>query len=144
MKASPWFLSLVPLAAARDVYYNWNIGWKSLAPDGFTRPVIAVNNQWPPPSIEASVGDRIIIDVYNGLGNETTSIHFHGILMKGQNHMDGPAMVTQCPIPPGSRFTYDFVVCSPPGSPDVLLWEIVNQANRSTSKSARTGGIPTS
>lgn len=24
--------------------------------------------------------------------------------------MDGPAGVTQCPIPPGEMFTYDFVV----------------------------------
>jgi FtsP/CotA-like multicopper oxidase with cupredoxin domain len=26
--------------------------------------------------------------------------------------MDGPTGVTQCPIPPGGSFTYDFVVSS--------------------------------
>lgn len=38
----------------------------------------------------------------NNLHNETTSIHFHGIFQKDSNQMDGPAMVPQCPVPPGS------------------------------------------
>jgi iron transport multicopper oxidase len=30
--------------------------------------------------------------------------------MKNATHMDGPVQVSQCPIPPGSRFTYNFTV----------------------------------
>ncbi|KAI2633347.1 multicopper oxidase [Xylaria nigripes] len=89
---------------------DWSLGWKWVSPDGFGRPVVAVNNQWPPPTIEACKGDRIVVHINNNLGNETASIHFHGLYQRGSNEMDGPAMTTQCPIPPGSVFTYDFQV----------------------------------
>ncbi|KAJ2989114.1 hypothetical protein NUW58_g3630 [Xylaria curta] len=82
----------------KTVSLQWSLGWKWIAPDGFGRPVVAVNDQWPPPKID--------------MCNETASIHWHGLYQKGQNQMDGPAMTTQCPIPPGSVFTYDFTVSS--------------------------------
>ena len=88
-------------SAAHMSTYNWNISWVSASPDGFRRPFIGINGQWPAPQLTANVGDIIKINAYNGLGNETTSIHFHGIFQKGTNYNDGPAMVSQCPIPPG-------------------------------------------
>jgi FtsP/CotA-like multicopper oxidase with cupredoxin domain len=84
-----------------SVTYNWDIGWVSAAPDGFERPFIGINGQWPCPPIHVNVGDTIQINVQNSLVNETTAIHFHGIFQTGTNEMDGPAMVNQCPIPPG-------------------------------------------
>jgi iron transport multicopper oxidase len=95
---------------ADTVTYNFDLGWKWLAPDGFGRPVIVVNGQWPPPTIVLDEGDRLVLHVTNNLGNETSSIHFHGLYQKDKNDMDGPGMATQCPIPPGSKFTYDFTV----------------------------------
>ncbi|KAF4624287.1 hypothetical protein G7Y89_g13886 [Cudoniella acicularis] len=92
------------------VTYNWNIGWVNVSPDGFNRPAIGINGQWPCPPIEVTVGDRLVVNVTNTLVNETTAIHFHGIFQTGSNQMDGPAMVTQCPIAPGSSFTYNFTV----------------------------------
>jgi iron transport multicopper oxidase len=80
------------------------------APDGFSRPVIGINGQWPCPTIKADVGDRILIHVENHLGNESTSIHFHGQFQFGSMTMDGASGVSQCPIPPGGIFTYDFIV----------------------------------
>jgi iron transport multicopper oxidase len=56
------------------------------------------------------VGDRVIVNVHNSLGNQSTGLHWHGIHQLGTSHMDGPAHGTQCPIPPGSTFTYDFIV----------------------------------
>ncbi|KAK8856984.1 multicopper oxidase [Apiospora arundinis] len=98
----------IPLVSAKTLEFYWELSWKFVAPDGFGRPVVSVNNMWPPPTIEGVVGDRIVVHVNNRLGNETSSIHWHGLQQVGQNTMDGPSMVTQCPIPPGSRFTYDF------------------------------------
>ncbi|KAI1177757.1 multicopper oxidase [Nemania sp. FL0916] len=92
------------------VSLQWSLGWKWIAPDGYGRPVVAVNGQWPPPSIDVCKGDRLVVEVENNLGNETSSIHFHGFYQIGANQMDGPAMATQCPIPPGSSFTYNFTV----------------------------------
>jgi iron transport multicopper oxidase len=96
-------LALQVLAvSAKIVTYNWDVDWVSVSPDGIIRPAVGINGQWPCPPINADVGDRVIINLKNNLHNETTSIHFHGIYQKGSNQMDGPAMVTQCPVPPGS------------------------------------------
>lgn len=60
--------------------------------------------------INVTVGDRIIINAHNSLGNQSTSLHFHGLFQNGTNHMDGPGGVVQCGIEPGSTFTYNFTV----------------------------------
>jgi len=96
---------------AATVTYNFNLSWVYANPDGaHVRPVIGINGQWPLPAIIAMKGDRVIVNVQNSLGNESTSVHFHGIFMNGTNEMDGPAGVTQCEIAPGSSFTYNFTV----------------------------------
>ncbi len=46
--------------------------------------------------------------VTNHLGIESVTIHWHGMLMEGTPWMDGPAYITQCPIPPGATFIYRF------------------------------------
>ncbi|KAK5018444.1 hypothetical protein LTR16_002153 [Cryomyces antarcticus] len=98
---------------AKTVVYNWDITWVHASPDGFSRPVIGINGQWPCPTIEANIGDRVLVHTRNMLGNETTSLHFHGLFQSDSNSMDGPAGVTQCPIPPGARFTYDYTLDQP-------------------------------
>lgn len=103
------FIALVTQAAT--VTYNFNITRVTANPDGaFDRPTIGINGKWPIPRITANVGDRVVVNVNNQLGNESTSLHFHGLYMRNTPEMDGPADVTQCPIPPGSSFTYDFTV----------------------------------
>ena len=92
--------------------YDFNITWVLANPDGlFTRPVIGINNQWPIPTIVGTRGDRIIVNVHNQLGNQSTSLHFHGMYQNGTVEMDGAAQATQCEIPPGESFTYNFTVC---------------------------------
>src|SRR5271163_1698012 len=94
-------LSFASIALADTVTYNWNVDWVTAAPDGVSRPVIGINGKWPCPPIEATVGDTVVVHLTNNLGNESTSLHFHGISQKGSQVMDGPSGVTQCPIPPG-------------------------------------------
>ncbi|KAK1535897.1 multicopper oxidase [Colletotrichum paranaense] len=102
------------LAAAATVNYDFTVGWVTANPDGaFDRPVIGINGKWPIPQIEANIGDNIVINVHNDLGNQSTSLHFHGLFMNGTTHMDGPAQVSQCPIPPGSSFLYNFTITQP-------------------------------
>lgn len=99
------------IGLAATVTYDFDVGWVTANPDGqIDRPVIGINGQWPIPRIEAEVGDRIIVNVVNSLGNQSTSLHFHGLFMTNATHMDGPIQVSQCPIPPGSNFTYNFTV----------------------------------
>lgn len=105
--------AIVQTAYAATVTYDFNIGWVTANPDGaFDRPTIGINGQWPIPRIDANVGDNVIINAHNQLGNQSTSLHFHGLYMNGTTHMDGPAQVSQCAIPPGSSFTYNFTVSS--------------------------------
>ncbi|KAK4693135.1 iron transport multicopper oxidase, partial [Lecanoromycetidae sp. Uapishka_2] len=102
------------LAHTATITYDFNITWVTANPDGmFPRPVIGINGQWPIPYITATVGDRVIVNVLNQLENQTTSLHFHGLYMNGTTEMDGPVGVTQCAIPIGGSFLYNFTVDQP-------------------------------
>lgn len=104
-------VSSLRTAVAKTITYDFNITWVYANPDGqFVRPTIGINNQWPLPVMTGSVGDQIIVNVDNQLGNQTTTLHFHGLYMNGTTHMDGPLQVSQCGIAPGSQFTYNFTV----------------------------------
>lgn len=99
------------LAGAATVTYDFEVGWLTANPDGAAdRPVIGINGQWPIPTIHVNKGDQLVVNVLNSLGNQSTSLHFHGLFMQGATHMDGPVHVSQCPILPGERFTYNFKV----------------------------------
>ena len=52
----------------------------------------------------------------NGFDNLNTTLHFHGLFVRGANQMDGPEMVTQCPIPPGETYLYNFTVTDQVGT----------------------------
>ncbi|KAF2828153.1 iron transport multicopper oxidase FET3 precursor [Ophiobolus disseminans] len=102
------------IAHCATVTYNFDVAWTYANPDGQQmRPVMGINGKWPIEPIVATKGDRVIVNVKNSLGNESTSLHFHGLYQNGTTHMDGPIGVTQCAILPGSSFTYNFTVDQP-------------------------------
>jgi FtsP/CotA-like multicopper oxidase with cupredoxin domain len=72
--------------------------------------VLLINGQFPGPPIEANWGDTIQVTVHNQITGpeEGTSLHWHGLLQKETPYMDGVPSVQQCPIAPGSSFTYQF------------------------------------
>ncbi|KAG8702800.1 laccase, multicopper oxidase, benzenediol:oxygen oxidorectuctase [Ceratobasidium sp. 423] len=90
--------------------YNWTISMQEGAPDGFYRQMLVVNGQYPGPVIEANEGDTIIVNVKNEIPHVGTSLHWHGLFQNGTAWMDGPAGITQCPIPSGGSFTYKFKI----------------------------------
>ena len=81
-----------------------------LPSDAPATPIWGYNGQVPGPVIRAKAGERVQVEVENGL-DLTTSVHWHGIRI--DNAMDGVAYLTQEPIAPGTRFLYDFVVPDP-------------------------------
>ncbi|KAK4201637.1 putative iron transport multicopper oxidase FET3 [Triangularia verruculosa] len=103
-------LSFATAVKAATITYDWTATWVWASPDGVGRPVIGINNAWPCPQIDATVGDTVIINFTNNLGNQTSGLHFHGINQIQTPDMDGPSGVTQCPVPPGSSIQYKFVV----------------------------------
>jgi FtsP/CotA-like multicopper oxidase with cupredoxin domain len=68
------------------------------------------NGQVPGPEIRITEGDTVRVIVKNELP-ESTAVHFHGVMLP--NKMDGVPFVTQPPIKPGQRFTYEFVARNP-------------------------------
>lgn len=97
-----------PLATAAQVReYFWTVRNITLSPDGLSRTMLTVNNQFPGPKIEADHGDVIKVHVTNELG-EPTSIHWHGITQRHTPWEDGVVGVTNCPIAPGRMYTYEF------------------------------------
>ncbi|KAI0477945.1 multicopper oxidase [Xylaria cf. heliscus] len=90
--------------------YVFDISQALAAPDGFQKPMILANGQSPGPLIEANIGDTIRVHVNNLMSNWSTTIHWHGIDQKNTTWMDGVASVSQCGIPPGGSFTYEFRV----------------------------------
>jgi manganese oxidase len=78
---------------------QWNIlPYKQVA-------AYAFNRQVPGPRIRLTEGDRLRLNVTNNLP-EATTVHWHGLILP--NEMDGPAEITQAPIPPGGHYTYEF------------------------------------
>ena len=65
------------------------------------------NNQVPGPTLRATEGDRVRVNVKNNL-NESSAIHWHGLLIP--NSQDGVPYVTQNPIKPGETYTYEFPI----------------------------------
>ncbi|KAK8862201.1 multicopper oxidase [Apiospora arundinis] len=114
LASAAWLSALSTLSEAATVTYDFDVAWVTANPDGaFDRPTIGINGQWPIPQIACNVGDRVVIHVTNSLGNQSTSLHFHGLFQNGTTHMDGPPQVSQCDIPPGHKLTYDFVIDQP-------------------------------
>ncbi|KAF7363167.1 Multicopper oxidase [Mycena venus] len=67
-----------------------------------------VNGCSPGPLIEANAHDRILVYVTNGLAEEGTSIHWHGLPQPDTPFYDGAPGISQCPIPPGETLLYNF------------------------------------
>ena len=65
------------------------------------------NGQVPGPQIRVREGDRVRVNLINNLP-ESTIIHFHGLEVP--NDQDGVPFITQPPVKPGAKFTYEFTV----------------------------------
>ncbi|KXG51018.1 Multicopper oxidase, type 3 [Penicillium griseofulvum] len=101
------YTQIVPNTGVTREYWL-NLEDIMLAPDGFLRPVMAVNGTIPGPTIIADWGDWVVIHVTNSLHQSMngTSIHWHGIRQNYTNGQDGVVSITQCPTAPGSTITY--------------------------------------
>ncbi|KAJ4992510.1 Laccase-2-like protein 4 [Stagonosporopsis vannaccii] len=78
----------------------------TIAPDGFERVALGVNNSVPGPTIEANWGDTIKVHVKNSLQNNGTTIHWHGFRQNHTVQEDGVPSIIQCPDAPGTTHTY--------------------------------------
>jgi len=69
------------------------------------------NGMVPGPELRVTEGDKVRVICKNDMKSQSTSIHFHGVLVP--NSMDGVPFITQDPIKPGGSFTYEFAARNP-------------------------------
>lgn len=83
-----------------------------------TKTVPTVNGQVPGPTLYAREGDNVLVKVSNRLPDKNVTIHWHGIRQLRTGWADGPGYITQCPMKPGTSYTYNFTVTGQRGT----LW----------------------
>ncbi|KAH7093948.1 laccase [Auriculariales sp. MPI-PUGE-AT-0066] len=93
----------------RVVEYTFDVQNITLAPDGRSRQVLAINGQIPGPTIVANWGDTIRVTVKNSMQHNGTSIHWHGIRMLNNFKNDGVNGITECPVAPNDSKVYEFI-----------------------------------
>jgi len=81
------------------------IRWTIL--DGVEVDAYAFNRLVPGPRLQLVEGDRVRINFRNALP-ESTTVHWHGLIVP--NEMDGPAEITQKPVPPSGSYRYEYTV----------------------------------
>ncbi|KAF7847787.1 hypothetical protein BT93_L2575 [Corymbia citriodora subsp. variegata] len=96
------------LANAEDAYryFTWTVTYGTISPLGVPQQGILINGQFPGPPIEGVTNDNIVIDVINKL-DEPFLLTWNGIQLRKNSWQDG-VLGTQCPIPPGTNWTYQF------------------------------------
>ncbi|KAK3024652.1 hypothetical protein RJ639_044268 [Escallonia herrerae] len=83
-----------------------------------SKPIVTVNGKFPGPTLYAREDDTVIVRVVNHVQHNIT-IHWHGVRQLRTGWADGPAYITQCPIPTGQSYIYNFTLTGQRGT---LLW----------------------
>jgi CopA family copper-resistance protein len=96
-----------PVYAQEVVHYDLTITDTIVNFTGKSKHAIAVNGQFPMPTLTFYQGDTAEIVVHNKL-KEATALHWHGLMLP--NEYDGVPWLTQQPIIPGETFTYRFPI----------------------------------
>ncbi len=95
-----------PTPGQRVVEYNLTIAEQIVSPTGKAVRGFTINGGIPGPTLRFREGDFARIRVHNQLKRETTSTHWHGLLLP--NEQDGVPHVTTPPIQPGTTHTFGF------------------------------------
>jgi FtsP/CotA-like multicopper oxidase with cupredoxin domain len=106
MEAAPKASALHP--EARVVEYRLSISEQTLSPAGQPTQALTINGGTPVAVLRFREGDVARITVVNGLADDSTSLHWHGLLVP--NLQDGVPVVTTPVIGPGQSRTFEFLI----------------------------------
>jgi hypothetical protein len=95
-----------PAPGQRVVEYDLLIDEQTVSPAGKAVPGFTINGGIPGPTLRFREGDFARIRVHNQLKHESTSTHWHGLLLP--NEQDGVPHVNTPPIEPGTTHTFGF------------------------------------
>lgn len=116
----PWLLLLFStiwkLGSAEDpfIFYDWTVSYITASPLGVKQQVIGINGEFPGPILNATTNWNVVVNVKNHL-DEPLLITWNGLQQRKNSWQDGVSG-TNCPIPPGWNFTYQFQVKDQIGS----------------------------
>ncbi|KAM0936838.1 putative laccase [Dioscorea sansibarensis] len=116
------------LVSAKTYYHNFVIKEAKYTRLCSTKNILTVNGQFPGPTLYAQKGDTIIVKVSNS-ANANITLHWHGVDQPRNPWSDGPEYVTQCPIQPGTDFTYKIILSEEEGT---LWWHAHSDWDRAT------------
>ncbi|GJN01175.1 hypothetical protein PR202_ga18420 [Eleusine coracana subsp. coracana] len=102
------------LAADPYAYFDWDVSYITASPLGVPQKVIAINKQFPGPVMNVTTNYNVVVNVLNSL-DEPLLITWDGIQHRKNCWQDG-VLGTNCPIPPGWNWTYNFQVKDQIGS----------------------------
>ncbi|XP_040993783.1 monocopper oxidase-like protein SKU5 [Juglans microcarpa x Juglans regia] len=120
MPASSFFvvlLSCFPIAAlAGDpfVFFDWTVSYITASPLGVKQRVIGINGHFPGPILNVTTNWNVVVNVKNNL-DEPLLLTWDGIQHRKNSWQDGVSG-TNCPIPAGWNWTYQFQVKDQIGS----------------------------
>ncbi|XP_047043456.1 monocopper oxidase-like protein SKU5 [Lolium rigidum] len=103
-------------AMAGDPYafFDWDVSYVTAAPLGVKQQVIGINGKFPGPVVNVTTNWNVVVNVLNDL-DEPLLITWNGIQHRKNCWQDG-VLGTNCPIPSGWNWTYEFQVKDQIGS----------------------------
>lgn len=107
----------INLAEGDTVEYQFDVETMNVTRLCSSKSIVAVNGQFPGPTVLAREGDLVVVRVVNK-AQYNMSIHWHGVRQLRSGWADGPAYITQCPIQGGQSYVYDFTITGQRGT----LW----------------------
>ncbi|KAJ4955406.1 hypothetical protein NE237_012189 [Protea cynaroides] len=107
---------LFPAVFAGDpfVFYDWTVSYITASPLGVKQEVIGINGNFPGPILNATTNWNVVVNVKNQL-DEPLLLTWNGIQQRKNSWQDGVSG-TNCPIPVGWNWTYQFQVKDQIGS----------------------------
>ncbi|RWR89270.1 monocopper oxidase-like protein SKU5 [Cinnamomum micranthum f. kanehirae] len=96
------------------VFYDWDVSYITASPLGVDQQVIAINGKFPGPVVNVTTNYNLVVNVINNL-DEPMLITWNGIQHRRNSWQDG-VLGTNCPIPAGWNWTYQFQVKDQIGS----------------------------
>ncbi|XP_012080846.1 L-ascorbate oxidase homolog [Jatropha curcas] len=96
------------------LFFTWKITYGTLSPLGIPQQVILINDQFPGPLINSTTNNNIVVNVFNNL-DEPFLLTWSGIQQRKNSWQEG-VLGTNCPIQPGTNYTYHFQVKDQIGS----------------------------
>ncbi|GMI84195.1 SKU5-Similar 13 [Hibiscus trionum] len=96
------------------LFFTWNVTYGTISPLGVPQQVILINGEFPGPDINSTTNNNIVVNVFNNL-DEPFLFTWSGIQQRKNSWQDGMPG-TNCPIAPGTNYTYQFQVKDQIGS----------------------------